>query len=209
MRDATTRIPPGRSCRRGSRHRSLAAAGRAPALAATGDAGIDSGPQIVGRHDLSYRLFFSHLRIADLFAIEASQNWQEVWLGVRRLRDSLPPEEADLRRAFETWLQNVILPRFGRGGEDAAALSLEELEPMLADSIDRWNRKIREEGLEEGREEGRDEGRKEVVLRLLRLKFGTLPPEVEERVRAADADRLLRWNDRILTAERLADVFAS
>lgn len=82
---------------------------------------------------------------------------------------------------------------------------------MLAESIDRWNRQIREEGREEGREKGREEGRQEgearVVLRLLRLKFGPLTPEVEERVRSADADRLLEWSERVLTAERLEDVF--
>ena len=86
---------------------------------------------------------------------------------------------------------------------------------MLAENIDRWNRQIREEGRQEGREEGRREGRQEgrqegesrIVLRLLRLKFGPLAPEIEERVRSADADRLLEWSERILTAEHLQDVF--
>ncbi len=75
---------------------------------------------------------------------------------------------------------------------------------MLAESIDRWNREIREEG----REEGRQEGEARVLLRQLRLKFGPLAPEIEERVRSADADRLLGWSERILTAESLQDVFS-
>jgi uncharacterized protein DUF4351 len=70
---------------------------------------------------------------------------------------------------------------------------------MLAESIDRWNREIREEG--------RQEGEARVVLRLLRLKFGPLEPETEERVRSADADRLLEWGERVLTAQSLQDVF--
>jgi len=74
---------------------------------------------------------------------------------------------------------------------------------MLAESIDRWNREIREEG----RQEGRQEGEARVVLRLLRLKFGPLDPEIEERVRSADADRLLEWGELILTAESLHDIF--
>jgi hypothetical protein len=69
---------------------------------------------------------------------------------------------------------------------------------MLADSIDRWNREIREEG--------RQEGEARVVLRQLRLKFGPLDPETEDRVCSADADRLLEWGERILTAESLQDV---
>ena len=59
---------------------------------------------------------------------------------------------------------------------------------------------------EEGRQEGRQEEGARVVLRLLRLKFGPLEPEIEELVRSADADRLLEWSERILTAESLQDV---
>jgi hypothetical protein len=39
------------------------------------------------------------------------------------------------------------------------------------------------------------------------LKFGLLSSETEERILAADADRLLEWSERVLTAERLEDVF--
>jgi flagellar biosynthesis/type III secretory pathway protein FliH len=124
-----------------------------------------------------------------------------------------------LRRAFESWLQDVILPRFGVSQEEAASLKLEELENMLAESIDRWNREIlekgREEGMEEGLEKGMEKGMEKgrqagealMVLRLLRLKFGPLAPEIEERVRSADQDLLLTWGERVLTAERLQDVF--
>lgn len=65
--------------------------------------------------------------------------------------------------------------------------------------IDRWNREIREEG--------RQEGEARLMLRQLRLKFGPLEPGVEERVRSADAECLLEWGERVLTAERLEDVF--
>ena len=152
--------------------------------------------------------------VADLFYIEKSRDWSEVLAGISRLRRNVPPEESALRRAFATWLKRVILPRFGLSPE-AANLSLEEVETMLADSIDRWNHQIREKGREEGCEEarekgceaGRQEGEALVVLRLLRLKFGSLAPEIEERVRSADAGRLLGWSERVLTAERLQDVF--
>ncbi|MEA2559431.1 MAG: hypothetical protein QOH06_935 [Acidobacteriota bacterium] len=142
--------------------------------------------------------------VADLFRIEKSRDWLEVRSSVHRLGQSIPTTEAPLRRAFETWLQKVILPRFGLSPEEASAThTLEELETMLADSIDRWNREIREEG----RQEGRQEGEARLVLRQLRLKFGALAPELEDRVRSADADRLLEWGERVLTAETLQDVF--
>jgi predicted transposase YdaD len=138
--------------------------------------------------------------VADLFRIEKSRDWFEVRTSVHRLRQSIPPGEASLRQAFETWLRKLVLPRLGLSQEEASAAStLEEIETMLADSIDRWNREIREEG--------RQEGEARLVLRQLRLKFGPLNPETEERVRSADADRLLEWGERILTAESLQDVF--
>jgi predicted transposase/invertase (TIGR01784 family) len=139
--------------------------------------------------------------VADLFRIEKSRDWIEVRASVHRLRQSIPSADASLRQAFETWLRKVILPRFGLSQEED--LTLEELETMLAESIDRWNREIREEG----RQEGCQEGEARVVLRLLRLKFGPLEPEIEERVRSADAERLLGWSERILTAESLQAVF--
>jgi predicted transposase YdaD len=142
--------------------------------------------------------------VADLFRIEKSRDWREVRSSVHRLRQSIPPAEAGLRRAFETWLQKVILPRFGLSEEEVSGtLTLEELDTMLAESIDRWNREIREEG----RQEGRQEGEARLLLRLLRLKFGPLDPALEERVRSADADRLLEWGERVLTAERPQDIF--
>ncbi|MFL6234519.1 MAG: Rpn family recombination-promoting nuclease/putative transposase, partial [Thermoanaerobaculia bacterium] len=130
--------------------------------------------------------------VADLFRIEKSRDWLEVRASVHRLRQSIPPGEAALRGAFETWLRKVILPRFGLSLDEVSALTLEELETMLAESIDRWNREIREEG--------RQEGEARLLLRQLRLKFGPLEPALEDRVRSADADRLLEWGERVLTA---------
>lgn len=77
---------------------------------------------------------------------------------------------------------------------------------MLLESIDRWDRELREKALQEGLQEGLQKGEARVLLRQFRLKFGPLDPETEKRVRSADADRLLGWSERILTAESLQDV---
>ncbi len=142
--------------------------------------------------------------VAELFRIEKSRNWREVQESFLRLQETIPPGEDSLRRAFGTWLKKVILPRLGRPpGESSEVPTLEKGATMLLDSIDRWTR----ETWEEGRQEGRQEWGAGMLLRQLRLKFGPLAPEVEERVRSTDADRLLEWGDRVLTAERLQDVF--
>jgi hypothetical protein len=138
--------------------------------------------------------------VAGLFGIDRSRDWSEVRTSVHRLRQTLPPAEVSLRRAFETWLRKVILPRYGWAEEEASPTpTLEDFETMLAESIDRWNLKIREEG--------RQEGEALLLLRQLRLKFGPLDSAAEEWVLSADADCLLEWGGRILTAQRLQDVF--
>ena len=143
--------------------------------------------------------------VADLFRLETSRDWREVQASVQRLRQSVPPTEGALREVFEGWLQEVILPRLKLSAAEkvSAPRTLEEVDTMLAESIDRWTREIREEGRQEGRQE---EGVR-LVLRQLRLKFGPLEPQIEERVRSADADRLLEWGERVVTAGSLADVF--
>ena len=60
----------------------------------------------------------------------------------------------------------------------------------------------------EGEAEGRREGEAEVLLRQLRLRFGALPEEVMARINAADAETLLHWSERILSASTLDAVFA-
>jgi len=64
-----------------------------------------------------------------------------------------------------------------------------------------------QKGLEQGRQEGRKEGEAAILLRLIALKFGSPTEEVRARIEEADADTLLDWSARILTAERVDDIF--
>jgi predicted transposase YdaD len=69
-------------------------------------------------------------------------------------------------------------------------------------------RRLREKALTEGRAEGLRAGEAGILLRLLRTRFGTLPVEVEARISTADAETLLRWSERVLTAPSLESVLA-
>ena len=60
--------------------------------------------------------------------------------------------------------------------------------------------------IEKGREEGIGQGEARVLLRQLTLKFGAVPEPVRARLESADAETLLRWSERVLTADRLEDV---
>jgi predicted transposase/invertase (TIGR01784 family) len=88
-----------------------------------------------------------------------------------------------------------------------------ELRTLLAESplgdtamqtlYERYRDQGRQEGRREGRQEGRQEGEAAVLLRLIERKFGPPGEAVRQRVAAADAETLLAWSERILTAEDL------
>jgi hypothetical protein len=146
--------------------------------------------------------------VADLFRLERSKAWDDITLVVPQLREHVPPDEEPLRRAFESWLQGVLLPRLEIEPADLSTrLTLEEIETMLAERIDEWNRQLKEKGIQKGRQEGRQEGEATALLRLLEKKFGTLEPGTRDRVTKADPDLLLDWIDRAVTASSLTDVF--
>jgi hypothetical protein len=44
------------------------------------------------------------------------------------------------------------------------------------------------------------------LLRQLSARFGTISPEIRQKIETADADTLLHWSDRILNAQSLDEV---
>lgn len=63
--------------------------------------------------------------------------------------------------------------------------------------------KLRNEGITKGRAEGKAE----TLLRLLRRRFGDVPPHVVARLHTTTLADLDRWTDRFLDAKTLDDVF--
>jgi predicted transposase YdaD len=91
--------------------------------------------------------------------------------------------------------------------EDEWLLELPYLRRIRAEGHAEGRREGEAEGRREGEAEGRREGEAEVLLRQLRFRFGVLPEEVTARINAADAETLLRWSERILSASTLDAVF--
>ena len=95
---------------------------------------------------------------------------------------------------------------------------------MLAERVKEWTEEWKRQGLQEGlqqglqqgRQQGRQEGRQEglrqgeaaVLMRLAERKFGPLSEANRRRIDEADSDTLLRWSERILSAQTLDEVFA-
>ena len=66
--------------------------------------------------------------------------------------------------------------------------------------------KGRTEGRVEGRTEGRLEGEAAFLLKVLEQRFGALPTWVQEKVTAANEERLSDWNERVLQARSLEEL---
>jgi len=132
------------------------------------------------------------------------------------------PQQASLRRAFTVWLKRVLLPGRMSGVDFSNLNELQEVKSMLAERVIEWTETWKEQGLQEGRrqgiQEGIQEGRQEgmqqgivkgeaaILQRLLERRFGPLTEEQRQRLQAADADTLLAWGDRFLTAASAEDV---
>jgi flagellar biosynthesis/type III secretory pathway protein FliH len=150
---------------------------------------------------------------AALFRLENSRSPQDVEHVLAALADWLKaPEQASLRRAFTVWLKRVFLPGRMPRVEFANLNELHEVRSMLAERVvewtEEWKRQGLEEGLKEGLKEGLQQGEATMLWRQMELRFGPLDERLRARVQAADAETLLRWGERILTAATAEDVLA-
>ncbi len=66
--------------------------------------------------------------------------------------------------------------------------------------------RYREEGMQKGMQEVMQKAEVLVLVRQLRSKFGDLPEGIRDRIEQADSDTLLRWLDRVLTANDINEV---
>ncbi len=66
----------------------------------------------------------------------------------------------------------------------------------------------RQQGVAEGRQQGLALGEARALMRVLRVRFGQLPDDLEARLAALDATTLDRLADRVLPAATLGDVLA-
>ena len=77
--------------------------------------------------------------------------------------------------------------------------------PQEVTTMAGFAQRFTELGHKEGHKQGLQRGEARILTALLRLRFGDLPAAVQQRIEAADADTLLRWSERVLTAQTLED----
>ena len=79
----------------------------------------------------------------------------------------------------------------------------------MAGVIERARDEGMRQGMQQGMRQGRVEGERTVLERLLRRRFGSLSPQIAERLSQASASELETWAENVLDAETLGDVFES
>lgn len=133
-----------------------------------------------------------------LFELERSQSPEALARPIKRLAALLAgPDGADLRRAFCVFLRESLIPGRFPEAKIPEILDLEEVRPMLRQTVLEWTR------------EWERQGRRDLLLRQMERRFGPLMGRDRERVDAADSERLLDWGERILTAGSLEEIFGT
>lgn len=96
---------------------------------------------------------------------------------------------------------------------------LEELKSMLSERVKHWTQEWKHQGwlegmqegqlkgIQEGQQKGRQAGEAALLMRQLERRFGPLAPEAKSRITNADAETLLIWGDRVLTANTVEQIF--
>ncbi len=82
---------------------------------------------------------------------------------------------------------------------------------MLAENLENWAKKERQEGRQEGLQEGLQKGevigQRLILQRQLGLRFGKLPAWAQQLLDEATPEQVEEWSAAILTANTLDDVF--
>lgn len=125
----------------------------------------------------------------------------------RLLREALADLAALPDGAWEKSIATPLLVHFRFGIDTAAKNEEDDVSAEIRAWFEDYERKLRDEALKEGLQKGLKEGERNLLLRLLRARFGELPVAAVARIEAAEAGELERWSERVLAAETLAEVF--
>jgi len=85
------------------------------------------------------------------------------------------------------------------------------LAQLLRDEVQKGREEGIQKGIQKGKKEGIQEGKlqgeADFFLRLLKKKFVTLPDDIETKINNANSEQLLKWSERLMTANNVDDVF--
>lgn len=139
---------------------------------------------------------------AALFRLENSNsrtNVESILLSLHQLLKS--PKHASLRRAFCVWLNTAILARMG--GPLNKVVDLLEMRTVISERFYKLDAAEKAKVASQARKEGKAE----LLLRILRKRYGRLPAWVLSRVQEAGAAEIGRWAERLEDVQSLHQLF--
>jgi predicted transposase YdaD len=138
--------------------------------------------------------------VAVLFRLENSGSSQEIEEGLLALREELETAgDPSLTRSFEIWLEQILKRRFPNLDIEQALGN--QGETMLAQKIDEW--------FDEAEERGEKRGRQEIVLGLIKERFGPPTQEIRQRLTAITSpEELTRLAARVFQISSLDQLWA-
>ena len=148
---------------------------------------------------------------AALFRLDRSRSRDELqavvddllaWLATPERRSLRRAFGIWLRRAFGIWLRRVFLRRRLPGAVIPEIDDLREVKAMLAERWEQWTREWEQRGLQQGLQQGEVR----LLLKLLRQRFGELPPWVMERLAAAETTQLETWVEELFSAASVEEL---
>ena len=145
--------------------------------------------------------------IATLGAWMGRGEWSKAVQKLKSLQRIATVSDED-RRSVMVEAAETGLVLTGSDEEEFRRLSEDSPDYMEVRSLlTRYHRRGREEGLQEGLQKGFHRGKEETLIRQLQFKFGAIPEETTERIRAIDQEDLLdRCLERVLVAGTLEEV---
>ena len=139
----------------------------------------------------------------------ACQNTEEKLAAFAAAVRGLQDLEADPERRLKYADFIDIYARLSSDERREYARQYPQEDEAMVGMIEQSRQQDLEQGLEQGREQGLQQGEASVLIRLMERKFGSLTTDQRQRIEAADADTLLAWSERILTASSADEVFNS
>ncbi len=122
--------------------------------------------------------------------------------------------DTNLLRDLASWINQAILPRCLPDIDLPHHLHLKDIRAMLDDNSDSWLHQWEAQGIQKGLAQGLSKGlkkglrnQKNMLIRQLRHKFGSLPATCKQKVNQAAPRQLSVWSLQLLDARTLDEVF--
>ena len=142
------------------------------------------------------------LALKHVFAPDVGRRLPEIlglFRDVARSLTGLAALEAVLR-SWTSATDAIDEPTLRRALDEALPALGETIMPTL---MEQWTKRAHQQGIQQGQ----TEGEAAILVRQLERRFGPLSPRHRARIESADAETLLVWGDRVLTAQSVDEVF--